>query len=38
MFAVVDLHDNTISLYEENDSEPVGIIRLQEIIIREKEE
>jgi len=36
MTAVVDLHDNTISLYEEGDTEPIAIIGLQEVIIRAK--
>jgi len=35
VFAVVDLHDNSITLYQEGDPEPIAIIRLKEIIIRE---
>lgn len=38
MFAVVDLHDNSISLYEEEEAEPVAIIRLNKIIVRQEEE
>ncbi|MEW6771857.1 MAG: hypothetical protein AB1330_10805 [Bacillota bacterium] len=37
MLAVVDLNDNTISLYEEGDSEPIAIIKLKEITVRGSE-
>ncbi|ACX51194.1 hypothetical protein Adeg_0017 [Ammonifex degensii KC4] len=38
VLAVVNLYDNSISLYVEGDPEPVAVIRLEKIIIHGEQE